>query len=100
MRQAFQRPDTSCLPTNYETLKQEISSQMVMNLRAPRGIVWVVLCYVLALVVFTTLEVAGIAAPRIFAILCLVAMIIAGFASIGFSRARLHCPHRPRKDPG
>ncbi len=51
-----------------------------MNLKAPRGIVWVVLCLVLALVVFTTPEVAGIVAPRVFAILCLVAMIIAGVA--------------------
>jgi hypothetical protein len=51
-----------------------------MNLKAPRGIVWVVLCYVLALIVFTTLEVAGIVAPRVFAILCLVATTIAGVA--------------------
>jgi hypothetical protein len=49
-----------------------------MNLKAPRGIIWLVLCVLLALVVFTTLAVAGIIAPRVFAILCLVAMIIAG----------------------
>jgi hypothetical protein len=51
-----------------------------MNLKAPRGIIWVALGLVLALIVFTTLEVAGVAAPRGFAILSLVAMIIAGVA--------------------
>ena len=71
MRQASCDRITSYLPTNYETLKQENCLPIGMNLKAPRGIVWVVLCYVLALVVFTTLEVAGIIAPRVFAILCL-----------------------------
>jgi hypothetical protein len=54
-----------------------------MKRKAPRGIIWVALGLVLALIVFTTLEVAGVVAPRGFAILCLVAMIIAGVA---FSR--------------
>jgi peptidoglycan/LPS O-acetylase OafA/YrhL len=67
-----------------------------MNLKAPSGIVWVVLCLVLALVVFTTLAVAGIVAQRAFAILCLVAMIIAGVAS--YRVFKNVC--RPRKDPG
>ncbi|MEA2263800.1 MAG: hypothetical protein QOJ51_6625 [Acidobacteriaceae bacterium] len=80
MRQATCDRITSYLPTDYETLKQENSFPIGMNLQAPRGIVRVVLCLVLALVVFTTLEVAGIVAPRVFAILCLVAMIIAGVA--------------------
>jgi hypothetical protein len=80
MGQPFRDRITSYLPTNYETLKQENSFLIGMNLKAPRGIVWVVLCYVLALVVLTTLEVAGIVAPRVFAMLCLVAMIIAGVA--------------------
>jgi hypothetical protein len=82
--------------TNYETLKQEISFQIGMNLKAPSGIVWVVLCLVLALVVFMTLAVAGIVAQRAFAILCLVAMIIAGVAS--YRVFKNVC--RPRKDPG
>ena len=42
--------------------------------------IWVALGLVLALVLFTTLEVAGVVAARGFAILCLVAMIIAGVA--------------------
>jgi hypothetical protein len=46
-----------------------------MNLKAPRGTIWVALGLVLALIMFTTLEVAGVVAPRGFAILCLVAMI-------------------------
>jgi hypothetical protein len=70
MRQAICDRITSYLPTDYETLKQENSFPIGMNLQAPRGIVRVVLCLVLALVVFTTLEVAGIVAPRVFAILC------------------------------
>ena len=81
MRQASQRPDYFLLPTNYETLKQGIYFQIGMNLKAPRGIVWVVLCYVLALVVFTTLEVAGIVALQGLCDICLVVMIIAGVAS-------------------
>ena len=54
-----------------------------MNLKFPKGIVWLVLCYVLALVVLTTLEVAGIVSPRAFAILVLASMIT---AAIAFSR--------------
>jgi hypothetical protein len=67
-----------------------------MDLTAQRGIVWVVLCYVLALAVFTTLEVAGIVPLRVFAIVCLVAMIIADVAfyrwhvlSAGFLRVKI-----------
>jgi hypothetical protein len=51
-----------------------------MNLETPRGIIWVALGLVLALIVFTTLEIEGVVAPRGFAILCLVAMIIAAVA--------------------
>jgi amino acid transporter len=51
-----------------------------MNLKAPKGVIWVALGLVLALILFTTLEVAGVVAPRGFAILCLLAMIIAGVA--------------------
>jgi hypothetical protein len=87
------------LPTNYETLKQEISFQIGMNLKAPRGIVSVVLCYVLALVVFTTLEVAGIVAPRVFAILCLVAMIIAGVASYRVFKSASSLPSPTEERP-
>jgi|HubBroStandDraft_2_1064218.scaffolds.fasta_scaffold2552724_2 hypothetical protein len=51
-----------------------------MNLKAPRVIIWVALGLVLALIVFITLEVAGVVSPRGFAILCLVALIIADVA--------------------
>lgn len=46
-------------------------------MKTSRGIIWVALGLVLALIVFTTLEVEGVVAPRGFAILCLVAMIVA-----------------------
>jgi hypothetical protein len=48
MRQAICDRITSYLPTDYETLKQENSFPIGMNLQAPRGIVRVVLCLVLA----------------------------------------------------
>jgi hypothetical protein len=51
-----------------------------MSRTAPRSIIWVPLGLVLALMVFTTLEVSGVLAPRGFSILCLVAMITAGVA--------------------
>jgi hypothetical protein len=51
-----------------------------MNLKAPRGIIWVALGLVLALIAFTALEVAGVVPARGFAILGLVAMIVAGVA--------------------
>jgi amino acid transporter len=53
-----------------------------MNLKAPRGIIQVALGLVLALIVVTAVEVTGVVALRGFAILCLVAMIIAGVAFI------------------
>lgn len=71
-----------------------------MNLKAPRGIVWVVLCYVLALIVFTTLGAAGIVVPRVFAVLCLVAMIVAGVAFYRLFKSAFSLPsptgERPR----
>jgi peptidoglycan/LPS O-acetylase OafA/YrhL len=71
-----------------------------MKLKVPRGIVWVVLCYVLALVLFTTLEVTGIVAPRVFAIFCLVAMVVAGIVSYRVFKSTASLPsltdERPR----
>jgi len=69
-----------------------------MNRKPPRGIIWVALGLVLALMVFTTLEVSGVFAPRGFAVLCLVAIMIAGVAVYRVLRPRLHCPYRPGKD--
>ena len=51
-----------------------------MNLKGPRATIWVALGLALALIMFTTLGVARVVAPRGFAILCLGAMIIAGVA--------------------
>jgi hypothetical protein len=71
-----------------------------MKLKVPRGIVWVVLCYVLPLVLFTTLEVTGIVAPRVFAIFCLVAMVVAGIVSYRVFKSTASLPsltdERPR----
>ena len=51
-----------------------------MDQKLTKSIVWPAVCFALTLVVFTTLLVAGIVPPRVFAILCLAAMIIAGIS--------------------
>jgi hypothetical protein len=76
MPQPFQRPDYFL----FAGPRTGYSFPTGMNPKAPRGMIWVALGLVLALVLFTTLEVAGVVAARGFAILCLVAMIIAGVA--------------------
>ena len=76
MPQAFSAADYFLfggLPTGY-------SFRTSLNVKTPTGIAQVALGLVLALIVVTALEVAGVVAPRGFSILCLVAMIIAGAA--------------------
>jgi hypothetical protein len=92
MPQAFQRPDYFLFAGH----RTGYSFPTGMNLKAPTGIIWVVLGLVLALVVFTTLEVAGVVAARGFAILCLVAMIIAGVAFYRVLKSASQLPHQPR----
>ena len=65
---------------NHERVDLRCSPNKNMAQKLPKRVVWIAVCFALVLVVLVIFEVAGIVPPRVFGVLCLVAMIVAAIA--------------------